>query len=98
MPVMLDNDPVRVGDVVHDITYGTGRVTELFNENATFRVLFSAHNNRQIVYSRYGTSRVSFGRTLYWHDPIMVIPRKSEINWMKVRAVCVTVYNAMKDL
>lgn len=75
---VLDGDPVKLGDVVHDVVYGAGRVIEL-RPDGRFRVQFNAV--RTVVYSSTGHSRNNRGRTLYWRDPVLVVPTKDDAIW-----------------
>ena len=86
MMVSLDGDPVALRDTVHDVVYGTGTVVELMPDGR-FAVQFMTIGRRN-VYNGQGYSRTNRGRTLYWHDPLLFVPQKSDTGWTLIKRLC----------
>jgi hypothetical protein len=83
----LDNDAIGLGDTVYDVVFGVGRVVEIFADGR-FLVGFTS---RRVVYSSTGHSKMNRGRTLYWHDPIVAIPTKSDSRWLLMKRLCAAI-------
>jgi hypothetical protein len=83
----LDGDSIELGDAVYDVVLGVGRVVEVFADGR-FRVGFTA---RAVVYTGTGHSKLNRGRTLYWHDPIVAVPTKSDSRWVLIKRLCAAV-------
>jgi hypothetical protein len=79
----LCDEPVYPGDSVYDLCYGPGTVTAV--EKCEFYVSFGCGRPRR--YNEQGmTGRKSFGKTLYWHKPIITELPKNECDAGKIRA------------
>jgi hypothetical protein len=79
---VLDNENIVVGDSVYDVVLGSGSVHQV-RVDGTFVVNFPGRG-KLIVYSALGTSRHNNMRTLYWHNPIVLVPAKAEQTWVKL--------------
>lgn len=90
----LDGEQVVVGDFLYDTQYGRGQVEQLLVDNRVV-VLFSGLNRRH-VYNSEGVGTRFHVRTLYWHDPIIVVPAKSDTGWLKIQQVCLAVIAALR--
>jgi hypothetical protein len=90
---LLDNDPVAYGDHVYDVVYGQGEVIEL-RPDGRFRVEFSAF--RTVVYNSTGHSKNNRGRTLYWRDPVLVTPTKSDATWTLIQRLVTAIITEMR--
>jgi len=92
---VLDGDPVNLGDTVHDVVYGVGEVVELKVEGR-FRVRFAG--NKFYVYDGNGVRADARQRTLYWHDPVLVIPNKDDISWTLARGLCRAMIDKLREM
>ncbi len=82
----LDGFDVKVGDSVYDIVFGFGEVVALhIDSQDRFSVKFGSRRIQTYNEDGYGQFR---RRTLYWHDPIVVIPAKQEGAWSIQQEVC----------
>lgn len=90
----MDGDVVLVGDTVFDVLFGTGTVTELLVDDR-FRVKFP-NKNQPMTYSTTGIGVRYSERTLYWHDPVITIPFKSEPKWLALRPVVTDLVNSLR--
>lgn len=83
---------VVVGDHVFDVsaTRGPGVVTNV--TDSSLEVVFG---NITVVYDNTGIQRGKNRRTLYWRDPVIVVPLKSEAKWSKLVAAVNAVREAM---
>lgn len=90
----LDGDDVNLGDQVFDIVYGTGEVVELKVEGR-FRVRFAG--NKFFVFDGNGVRADAKNRTLYWHDPVLVVPMKDDINWVQARGLCRAMIDKLRE-
>ena len=88
---ILHNQTASLDDNVYDVVWGTGRITEILTDGR-IRVTFAT---RTYTYGPTGQMRTVQRPTLYWHDPVFVVPVKSEPNWAKIRQVCRAVYTQM---
>jgi len=73
----MDNEPVVIGDRVFDVIFGSGTVDRIIEGENRFWVLVA---NRNECYDNNGNGR--FGvRTLYWQNPFIIAPHKSDAGW-----------------
>lgn len=70
----LDNEPLVVGDTPWDLLLGRGTVLTTVNGRADVR--FS--DGRTVEYTGNGMNISLNSRTLYWHNPISIIPPKND--------------------
>jgi hypothetical protein len=93
MTVQFDGDALNVADTLHDVLYGAGTVLRITPDNV-IHVRFG--DGRDRAYNIRGSTRdVGRQKTLFWHPPVVVTPRKSEAEWLKFSAVAVAVANIM---
>lgn len=90
----MDNDPVQIGDKMYDVQFGAGEVVELKVADR-FRVRFAKG-----TYTYEGTGiRVDASvRTLYWHNPIVVLPAKDDIRWDEARRLCSALIKELRSM
>lgn len=74
----LDGEDILPGDAVFDIVYGPGYVHRIDNNTQAFFVRFG---NRSAGYRPDGVSERAQRRTLYWQDPVVFVPAKSQAKW-----------------
>ena len=91
---IMDGHHVVVGDAVYDVLHGSGEVFEILVDK-NFRVRFGAAN----VHHTYGESGHGVryrARTLFWHNPIIAVPSKTDTGWQKIREICTAVVNTLR--
>lgn len=86
---MLDNNEVRVGDILYDILLGPCRVVAV-SKDGSFRV---KSQSSEISISPGGF----LGRTrrVYWENPIVIIPRKNDQAFKMVKNVTMGMYKEL---
>jgi len=89
----MDSFPIIVGDNVHDTAYGPGRVVTLMSGNR-FQVAFP--QGRSYVYNDGGVNSRFTIRTLFWRDPVIAVPTKTDDDWTAIRNVCSAVVAAWR--
>lgn len=94
MPVTLDGETVDLGDRLFDLVHGQGVVVETYALSNQFRVEFG--NDKRVVYDGVGMSRFFRTRTLYWHDPMIALPVKSDRGWLRIKNICAAVVREMR--
>lgn len=72
----LDGYEVDPGDPVYDLFFGDGRVA---NITADGRAVV-AFGPRVFTYDERGVGQHG-RRSLYWHNPVLLVPMKSEASW-----------------
>lgn len=82
----MDNFPVFQGDLVHDLVYGIGTVEKVMSAENRFVVTFGS---RTLSYRQNGSGPFTT-RTLFWHNPVMGAPPKSDKAFGFYRELCVT--------
>lgn len=93
----LDKEKVEVGDKVYDIKFGGGEVTDISESLNAFTVQFS-DPSAQLIFKPDGRLNNAKRRTLYWHNPIVVIPTKGEKSWHALRSLCVSAAQTVRGL
>lgn len=73
----MDGCNIVVGDSVHDIVFGHGIIERLVPEQDKFWVRFGT-GLRCFDTGGFGNFKE---RTLYWRNPIIVIPHKDTKKW-----------------
>jgi hypothetical protein len=91
----MDGYAVNIADTVYDVAYGEGVVVQLLGSSNKFIVTFEGIN-RSISYDMNGIGPRPNKRTLYWHDPVLVVPAKPEPLWAKTRVVCMNVAEVLR--
>lgn len=74
----MDGDDIQPGDAVFDIVYGPGFIHRIDTHAQAFFVRFG---NRSAGYRPDGVSDRAQRRTLYWQDPVVFVPSKSQAKW-----------------
>lgn len=89
-PLMkLHNYTANIGDSVYDLVNTFGSITRVGDSSIT--VQFT--NGTQLAYTATG-AQVGKGRaTLYWHDPLLMIPPKDMSLWAKQKRALTAVLN-----
>jgi hypothetical protein len=83
----LHSYPTFQGDSVYDTLRGYGTIKGV--NNTVFNVEF--RDGTQIAYDESGKAMRGSAVTLYWHDPISLIPPKSSNEWVKRKAMAKTI-------
>jgi len=94
MQADMDGYAVAIGDTVYDTAYGTGRVVMIMS-GGRFQVVFP--QGRSYVYSGGGVNSRFTIRTLYWRDPVIVIPTREDNKWSALQNVCRAVASAIRE-
>lgn len=82
--MLMDNYEVLVGDNVHDLLFGHGVVERLVKDQDKFWVRFNANSLRCFNCQGFGNFTE---RTLYWKNPITVVPHKHDDAWEKTMLI-----------
>lgn len=90
----LHNEPIKVGDIVFDVsaTRGIGRVVNLTRKG--IEVQFG-NGGPRIMYKDDGAQLGKSRATLFWRDPVILIPVKSESLWEHQKAVAIAIRDAL---
>lgn len=83
--------PIQVGDVLHDVLDGPMTVTDVVSRG--IRAIKGGNVNTTRFYDYNGVLAGRRSRpTLFWHDPIVVTPRKDAYQWLAqlsaLRSMC----------
>lgn len=76
----LDGSYVELGDKVFDISSSRGNGKVVAKYENSFEVLFDT--GRKVVYNYQGTQRNGKFKTLFWHRPFILTPKKDEHEWV----------------
>lgn len=89
----MDGSSVAVGDAVYDTIYSDGEVFEITLDN---RIKVRFPDGREMTYTTAGVS-VRFGaRTLYWKDPVIAVPLKTDTKWDQARDLCTAIVGVLR--
>ncbi len=89
----LHNSTANIGDSVYDLVNTFGSITRVGESSIT--VQFT--NGTQLAYDANGV-QVGKGRaTLYWHDPMLMIPPKDMSLWAKQKRALTAVLNYFNE-
>jgi hypothetical protein len=99
--MMFDGSEIKIGDLVHDIVFGSGQVDALMEGENRIRVDFGGSHR---VYNVNGQGHFP-QKTLFWRDPIgNFVPPKGGARWAlfeemrkAVSVVCKTTNNVRED-
>ena len=91
----MDGYVVNLADGVYDVLYGPGRVVEVL-PLGKFRCTFTTRGS-PITYSAGGTQARYPSRTLYWRNPVVVVPLKDDIGWNKIKPIVDAVIAAFRN-
>lgn len=89
----LHGENVVVGDDVFDVSINRGTGTVASISQRGIEVAFG------LVRVFYASNGVQSGRgraTLFWHDPVFVIPRKKEEHWSLQRKLATDINDGLK--
>ena len=76
--MIFDGDEIKVGDLVHDIAFGSGSVDAVLEGENKIRVQFGP---RYYTYNSNGQGHFP-QKTLFWRDPIgSFVPPKGGARW-----------------
>lgn len=91
----LHNETVTVGDTVFDtsVTRGLGKVFNVLNDS--IEVHFESGN--RATYNTNGVQRGKSRVSLFWHDPVFLVPMKSEKYWALQREISKSMYLTLKN-
>ena len=91
----LHGEAVEIGDRVFDVsaTRGVGKVVAL----TTIGIEVQFQTGPRIIYKTDGAQTGKIRPTLFWRDPILVVPRKNERGWQHQRAALEAIRNIIKD-
>jgi len=78
--IQMDGFDVMLNDRVFDMARGYGTVVEVRNDSFVVRF-----GNRLAAFSPAGVAARRSERTLYWHDPRVVVPAKNANDWDRQR-------------
>jgi len=81
----FDGDPIYVGDKLFDLVDGIVSVVQIYPDRILLQV--GGRSTRTKPYSFGGVAARRSVRTLYWHDPRVVVPRKEAHAWTAQRAL-----------
>lgn len=81
----FDGDPIYVGDKLFDIVDGIVTVVQIYDDRILLQV--GGRTTRTKPYSFNGIAARRSSRTLYWHDPRVVVPRKDAHVWTSQKAL-----------
>ncbi|CAE6958786.1 hypothetical protein [Paraburkholderia domus] len=87
----LDGYEVLAGDPVYDLYFGDGRVHSLTADDQ----IVVSYGSRMFVYDERGIGQHG-RRSLYWHNPILVVPMKDERMWSLQRRLNATIADALR--
>lgn len=91
----LHGESVAVGDRVFDVsaTRGVGQVVAI--GVAGIEVQFQT--GPRIIYRHDGAQTGKVRPTLFWRDPILVVPRKNEKGWQHQKAALEAIRNIIRE-
>lgn len=93
--MLLHNERIVVGDVVHDVsaTRGPGIVSMISRRGIEVRF----PSGPLIIYNAEGKQLGNSRVTLFWHDPIIMVPIKDPKAWAAQRTVGMAVRDAISE-
>jgi hypothetical protein len=76
--IIFDGDQIEAGDRVYDL-----RREKVCNVLKTYtdRMLVGIPGEGSVTFNYAGVERTRTGKTLFWHDPRFLVPRKSAEEW-----------------
>jgi hypothetical protein len=87
----MDGYPILRGDSVYDVAFGRGIVDRIENSGALFWVKFG-NSLRSYDARGYGSFKE---RSLYWQDPVIIIPHKNDNTWARAVKIATAVNDAL---
>ena len=96
MGLKLDNSPIDLDDRVFDVVRGWGDVIEV-NETAKIFTVKFRHSRQKLPYNTDGVNGgTSHLRTLFWNNPVVVVPAKGE-KWTTIVQFLQAVVPVLRD-
>lgn len=91
--MVLDGDKVAAGDSVYDVAMAESGTVARVTTRGDIEVRFSRGR-----IARYGPNGMFAGvKRLYWHNPVIEIPRKNDRRVRLVAALLTTLRTHLKD-
>lgn len=95
MAKQFDFDPIEVGDKLFDIADERWvTVRQLYSDRFMVSI---AGSNASRTYTYKGVAARRSGRTLFWQDPRLIIPRKSPAYWQAQKKLIKNVIGSMSE-
>lgn len=94
MTTSLDGEPVVAGDSVYDMVWGPGSVLTV-QMSGNFVVRFAG--TRTGTYTPAGVNTRYPGRTLYWRNPVIVVPTKDEGRWTLIHQLVSGIVQSVRN-
>jgi hypothetical protein len=91
----MDGAEVYIGDSMHDMQFGRGRVVEILSNNRVI-LNFAPTNRRYTFNTLTGCMNGRQFRTLFWQDPVLAVPVKDDAQWVLMRNICTSVVNSFR--
>jgi len=92
----LDGYDVIVGDTVHDVAFGPGKVVSLRDLDDKFEVRFVQGNSG--LYRTTGIGPALQRRTLFWTDPVLFVPSKDPARTRLMIQLAVAINTVVRGL
>ena len=89
----LDGDELNVNDNVYDVVYGDGTVKEAYASYVVVKFV-----DREVTYNGNGNCTVFDKKTLFWHNPVLITPRKSYLGMDVAASAAEAVINQMSGI
>lgn len=89
----FDGDPISVGDRLFEMNEGSVTVIQLYSD----RILVSVPGKGSRSYSYGGVLAGSSRKSLFWHDPFVLIPRKDAKAWSVQRSTLRAMMHSMSQ-
>ena len=94
--MQMDGYSVQINDRVFDTQYGWGVVEQHLVDNRFVVGFTVGAKYLRHVYSTTGVGTRFKTRTLFWHDPIIVVPAKPDNGWLKIQQLCRAVVETLR--
>lgn len=91
----FDNEPIEIGDKLFDI-YDNAWVTvhQIFTDRFLVQMP-GGRRSQSRTYDYRGIAARRSGRTLYWHDPRVIVPRKHAQHWSEQKRMLKDVMSSL---
>lgn len=87
----LDDCDIEAGDAVYDLFFGDGRVKNITADGHAVVVF----GTRMFTYDGRGVGAHGH-KSLYWHNPILLVPMKDEREWSLQRRLNTAIANELR--
>lgn len=95
--MLMDGEAILVGDFVFDMQHGGGAVTALHVPDGLLMVRFSSIPIT-FKYKENGVRDGASNRTLFWRNPVVIAPTKSETVWGELSLLIPTIRDVLLRL